>query len=110
MTAIDCSFEIRNDRFIVIAVSDETRLDLDQHNQLIERIGQLESELGMSLIDKVYVFFKQGQYIQRKAIPEFQKMIKQGAVSKGTLVFDLMVQQKYDLDNFWLLPAALGCR
>lgn len=106
LSSVECSLEIRNNRFLIVVISDETKLNLDQHDQLIENVARLEADLGLSLIDKVYVFYKQGEFIQRKGIPDFQKMIKQGAVSKTTQVFDLMVQQKYDLKNFWLLPAS----
>lgn len=98
-------FELRYARFLVFIVSDETVLDLDQHNMLISFIQVLEKEFKLVLLDKVNVSFKQGEYVQMKEIPDFKKLIKNKGVSAKTVVFDHMINTKYEYENAWEMPA-----
>ena len=98
-------FELRYGRFLVFIVSDQTVLDLDQHNQLITFIQDLEKEFQLVLLDKVNVSFKQGEYVQMKEIPNFKKLIKNKGVSVKTVVFDHMINTKYEYENAWEMPA-----
>ncbi|MCA0930814.1 ABC transporter ATPase [Lutimonas saemankumensis] len=102
---VDIFFEIRYGRFLVFVVSEGTSLDLDQHNELIAFIQGLEEGFKLVLLDKVNVSFKQGEYIQMKEIPEFKKLIKNRGVSPKTVVFDHMINTKYEYENVWELPA-----
>ena len=102
---IDISFKLVYDRFIVFIISDDTPLDLDQHNSLIDFIQGLEKQYDLLLLDKVNVCFKQGQYVQMKEIPDFKVLIKNKGVSKKTIVFDHMVTTKYEFENVWEVPA-----
>ena len=70
------NFQIYFDRFIVIMISSERPFDLVMNDQLIEVIQYFEKKFSISLIDKVKVFFKQGEYIQCKEVPDFKKLIK----------------------------------
>lgn len=102
---IDISFKLAYDRFIVFVVSDNTPLNLDQQNSLVDFIQSLEKSYGLVLLDKVNVCFKQGQYVQMKEIPDFKVLIKNKGVSKKTIVFDHMVTTKYEFENSWEVPA-----
>lgn len=102
---IDVSFKLAYDRFIVFVVSDNTPLNLDQQNSLVDFIQSLEKSYGLVLLDKVNVCFKQGQYVQMKEIPDFKVLIKNKGISKKTIVFDHMVTTKYEFENFWEVPA-----
>jgi len=57
------------------------------------------------LLDKVNVCFKQGQYVQLKEIPAFKLLIKNKGVSKKTVVFDNMINTKFEFDGSWEVPA-----
>lgn len=98
-------FELRYGRFLVFIVSDATPLDLDQHNELIGFVQGLEKDFEIVLLDKVNVSFKQGEYIQMKEIPDFKKLIKNKGVSLKTVVFDHMINTKYEYENTWEMPA-----
>ena len=102
---IETFFELRYGRFLVFIVSDQTVLDLDQHNQLITFIQGLEKDFSLVLLDKVNVSFKQGEYVQMKEIPDFKKLIKNKGVSAKTVVFDHMITTKYEYENAWEMPA-----
>jgi hypothetical protein len=102
---IDSFFETRYDRFIVIIISDQTPLSLDQNDNLVSFIQTLEKEYNINLIDKINVCFKQGNYVQLKEIPDFKKLIKNKGVSKKTIVFDNLIHSKEEYENNWEIPA-----
>ena len=102
---IDISFRLEYARFIVFVISEETPLNLDQHNLLVEFIQKLEKRFDLVLLDKVNVCFKQGEYVQMKEIPDFKILIKNKGVSKKTIVFDHMINTKYEFENSWEIPA-----
>ena len=101
------AFEIRYKRFIVIG--------LDQNQQLasgcsidasVHFIQQLETAFKVDLLDKLNVSYKQGDYIAYKPLKEFKKMVKDKAVSRNTIVFNHLVQNKAEYLDFWEVPAA----
>ncbi len=102
---IDSFFEIKYSRFIVIFISDKTPLSLEKNDELVYFIQSLEKEFKITLLDKVNICFKQGEYVQLKQIPEFKKLIKNKGVSKKTIVFDNLLNIKEEYDNYWEVPA-----
>ncbi len=102
---VDLCYEIKYDRFLVFLVSDDTPLDLDNQNILVDFVQQLEKEFEITLLDKVNVSFKQGEYVQLKEIVDFKKLVKSKGVSKKTIVFDLMINNKYEYEAFFEAPA-----
>ncbi|MGI9530367.1 ABC transporter ATPase [Lutimonas sp.] len=105
LKGVDLNFEIRYDRFLVFFISDNTPLDLDNHNLLVSFILELEKTYEISLLDKVNVCFKQGPYVQLKEIPDFKLLIKNKGVSKKTIVFDNMITTKLEFKDSWEVPA-----
>jgi len=102
---IDTYFEIKYSRFIVVIVSDKTPLDIEKNDLLVNFIQSLESEFKITLLDKVNICFKQGEYVQLKEIPEFKKLIKNRGVSKKTIVFDNLINNKEEYEKSWEIPA-----
>ena len=98
-------FEIKYDRFLIILVSDMTPLNVEQNDVLAEFIVAIEKELGINLVDKVNVCFKQGQYVQLKEVPDFKKLIKNKGVSKRTIVFNNLINTKNEYDCCWEIAA-----
>lgn len=105
LSDIEISFQIKYNRFLIFLISDKTPLDLDKHNVLVEFVQQLEQEFNLILLDKVNVCFKQGPYVQMKEIPDFKVLIKNKGVSKNTVVFDHMINTKYEYEDSWEIPA-----
>jgi hypothetical protein len=103
---VDSFFEIKYQRFLVIFISDKTPLTIDQNDQLVTFILSLEVDYKISLIDKVNVCFKQGEYVQLKEIPDFKKLIKNKGVSKKTIVFNQFINNKVEYENSWETPAS----
>lgn len=102
---IESFFEIKYQRFIIIIISDKTPLSINQNDDLIAFIQSLEKEFKLSLLDKVNVCFKQGEYVQLKEIPDFKKLIKNRGVSKKTIVFDNLINTKEEYESYWEMPA-----
>ncbi len=97
--------EIEYDRFLIFMISEETALDLDNQNLLVAFILELEKTFEISLLDKVNVCFKQGPYVQLKEISDFKLLIKNKGVSKKTIVFDNMLNTKFEYEDSWEAPA-----
>ncbi len=103
---VESFFEIKYQRFIVILISDKTPLTIEQNDQLVAFILGLEKKYHISLLDKVNVCFKQGEYVQLKEISDFKKLIKNRGVSKNTTVFNHFVNIKQEYENDWEMPAS----
>ena len=101
---VNSFFEIKYQRFIVILISDDTPLTIDQNDLLIQLLSDFENKYKISLIDKVKVYFKQGDYVQVKEITDFKKLIKNKSVSKKTLIFNNFINTKLEYECCWEVP------
>ena len=99
---LKCSYQFLHKRFIIIAADDEkysiTNQDLSRQ---VAFILALQSTYKIELLDRMNVCFKQGNYVQYKALTEFKKLLKNRAVSPKTIVFDNIISRKYDFENCW---------
>ena len=104
-TELSCGFELKYDRFIIIGVdTSEKNLTLKNHDDLTIFIQKLEAEYEVTLLDRINVCYKQGQFVQYKDLIDFKKMLKAGSVSKKTMVFDNMINEKQYLEYDWEIP------
>lgn len=98
----NCAYELKYDRFIVISVDDTNlNLSLQTHDALSLFIQGLEKKFEITLLDKINVCYKQGEFVQYKDIVEFKKMMKDKGVSSKTIVFDNMITTKEELETNW---------
>lgn len=99
------SFEIRYNRFIVIGANQNVHAvsgcSLDA---LVRFIQQLEQAYNVTLLDHMNVSYKQGEYIAYKPLIEFKKMVKDKAVSAQTIVFNNLVNTKWEYEEHWEVP------
>lgn len=98
------SYRLVYDRFVLFFVSENTPLSIEQNDQLVEFVLDLEKEFGINLLDKVNVCFKQGEFVQRKEIKDFKKLIKSRSVSGKTLILDPMINTKAEFLTNWEVP------
>ncbi|SED20670.1 hypothetical protein SAMN04489761_4620 [Tenacibaculum sp. MAR_2009_124] len=98
------SFEIKYNRFIVFYAEKNVSLKSTDIDEQVSFILLLQNEYEIDLLDKMNVCFKQGEFVQYKEIKAFKKMLKEKSVSSKTIVFDNLVQSKYDLENYWEVP------
>ena len=100
------SFEIRYDRFIIIALNEKSaKASGCSIDACVHFIQQIEKDYNISLLDKMNVAFKQGEYVSYKSIVEFKSLIKNNSVSKNTIVFNNLVLDIGDYKNNWEVPA-----
>ena len=99
------SFEIRYNRFIVIGANQNVHAvsgcSLDA---LVRFIQQLEQAYNITLLDRMNVSYRQGEYIAYKPLIEFKKMVKDKAVSAQTIVFNNLVNTKWEYKEHWEVP------
>ena len=104
--SLNSGFEIKYNRFIVIAQDQNTQIATGcSIDSMVHFIQKLEKQYNISLLDKLNVSYKQGDYIAYKSLKDFKKMVKDGAVSKNTIVFNNLVQTKMEYTNYWEVPA-----
>lgn len=103
---LQASYEFRYKRFIILAIDQEvhsaTGCSIDASVNFIQ---QLEKEYNVNLLDKMNVSYRQGDYIAYKPLVDFKKMAKQNAVSQNTIVFNNLVTNKEEYQNYWEVPA-----
>ncbi len=104
---LKASFEIRYKRFIIIGLDQElnvaTGCSIDASVNFIQK---LEKDYNVDLLDKMNVSYKQGEYVAYKSLIDFRKMAKEKAVSPNTIVFNNLVNNKFEYMNDWEVPAS----
>jgi hypothetical protein len=99
-------YEIRYNRFIVIAL-DQTNVTASgcSIDASVRFILDLEKKYDIDLLDKMNVSYKQGEFVAYKTLIDFKKMAKNKSVSKNTIVFNNLVTNKLEYQNYWEVPA-----
>lgn len=93
------------ERFLIFVFHFEDKAQMNvTYNSLNAFISNIEQELNITLMDRMNVSFKQGQYVQYKDLKAFKKLIKSKSVNAQTIVFDNLVTTVDDLKSYWELP------
>ena len=100
----EVAFTLLYNRFIVFSVEEGVVISNQDLDKQVMFILELQKEYEIELLDKMNVCFKQGEFVQYKEVKEFKKLLKNKSVNSKTVVFDNLVQTKYDFDNFWEVP------
>ncbi len=105
-TPLEASYQIKYNRFIILAVDQEIHpasgCSIDASVRVIQ---ELEQKYGVSLLDKMNVTYKTGEFIAFKTLTEFKQMVKSKAVSANTIVFNNLVNDLGEFKDFWEVPA-----
>lgn len=106
-TALEASFQLKYNRFIIIALNQEvqnaTGCSIDSSVKFIQ---SLEQKYEVDLLDKMNVTFKLGDHIAHKTLLDFKKMAKDKAVTGNTIVFNNLVNSIEEWNENWEVPAA----
>jgi hypothetical protein len=96
------SYQLLYNRFIILVADDtETSLTNADMDASVSFILQLQETYKVELLDKMNACFKQGEYVQYKDLKDFKKLLKNKAVTAKTIIFDNLINNKEDLENFW---------
>ena len=102
---LQASFLIKYNRFIVISLNESfniaTGCSIDSSVRFIQ---YLEKLYDVSLLDKMNVSYRHGEFIAHKPLIEFKKMIKNRSISKKTIVFNNLINNKSEFLNNWEVP------
>lgn len=104
---LQAGYELPYSRFIVIGLDQNmasaSGCSIDASVHFIQSV---EKEFDLELLDKMNVTYKQGEYIAYKPLLDFKKMAKEKAVSPKTIVFNNLVNNKYEYLHHWEVPAS----
>ena len=102
---LQASFIIKYSRFIVISLNESFNLATGcSIDSSVRFIQELEAEYDVSLLDKMNVSYRHGEFIAYKPLIEFKKMIKNRSISKKTIVFNNLINSKSEFLNNWEVP------
>ena len=103
---LETAFELRYDRFIIIAVNQELNsasgCSIDESVRFIKK---LENKYEVDLLDKMNVIYKQDKHLYHKKLNEFISMYKNNSVSLNTVVFNNLVNTVGEYKDQWEVPA-----
>ncbi len=103
-TNFSTTYKIEYKRFLLIFIENEIEVTIKMHDDLAQFIIQLEKDYEVTLLDKVNVCFKQGEYVQYKEMKDFRKLVKNKSISKKNIIFNNFIQTKYEFENSWETP------
>lgn len=104
---LQASFVTKYNRFIIIAVNQETQAVTGcSIDASVAFIQSLEQKYSVDLLDKMNVTFKVGEHIAFKPLIEFKKLVKEKAVSENTIVFNNLLNTLGEWQDFWEVPAS----
>ena len=102
---LETGFELRYDRFIIIAVNQELNsasgCSIDESVRFIKK---LENKYEVDLLDKMNVIYKQDKHLYHKKLNEFISMYKNNSVSLNTVVFNNLVNTVGEYKLKWEVP------
>lgn len=99
------SYQFLYNRFIVFFADDElSRLSNSDIDASVSFILELQEKYEVMLLDKMNVCFKQGEFVQYKELKDFKQLVKNKAVTGKSIVFDNLVTNKFDFENYWEIP------
>lgn len=100
-TEFSVTYKIEYNRFLLFFITEDALITTELLDKLAQFVMQLEQEHKLTLLDKVNVCFKQGEYVQYQEMKRFRELIKSKSVSKKTIVFNNFIQTKYEYENDW---------
>ncbi|RCH54199.1 ABC transporter ATPase [Mucilaginibacter hurinus] len=97
--------EIRYNRFLILIVDEAqagaSGCSIDKSVRFME---QLEQQFGISLFDRFNLAYRKGDEILSVPRHDFEELIKQGIITKDTIVFNNLVQNVAELETKWEVP------
>ncbi len=104
LDTISVAFKIEYKRFLLFFVSEDVSLSTALMDKFALFIMQLEKDYEVVLLDKVNVCFKQGEFVQYQEMKRFRELVKKKSISKKTIIFNNLIQTKYEFKNEWEVP------
>lgn len=102
---LQAGFKMPYNRFIIIGL-DQTQSSASgcSIDASVHFIQSLEKTYDVDLLDRMNVSFKQGKFIAYKDLKDFKKMVKNKSVSAQTIVFNNLINNKAEFEEYWEVP------
>lgn len=104
---LQAAIDLPHDRFIILGLNESIQsasgcsIDASVHF-----IQSLEKELGLSLLDKMNVTYRNKNTIDHIPLKEFQIKAKKKQLNPEVIVFNNLVLNKMEYDSHWEGPAS----
>jgi len=99
-------FKILYNRFLLFFIEREEPISIELLDKIANFILYLEEKYQVTLLDKINICFKQGEYVQYQDMKKFRALLKNKSISKNTIIFNNLIINKYDFENNFELPLA----
>jgi hypothetical protein len=102
---LDATVEVLHGRFVVVAVDEEQAMASGcSIDKSVGFIKNLEYDLNLMLTDRMIVVYEAGGEITSCRLQELPQLLKDGAITADTLVFDDLVPTLGDLRTRFRVP------
>ena len=92
-------FKILYNRLLVFFFDTEDPLSRELQDKLAAFILKLQEKYNITLLDKINICFKQGEYVQYQDMKKFRTLLKNKSISKNTIIFNNLIVNNYDFEN-----------
>lgn len=101
------SFTFKYNHFLILGVDEGynnvSGCSIDASVHFVQAI---EKSLGVDMMDKMNVSFKEGHHINIVKMSAFKEFVKQNKIDGNTDVFNNMIGTKNELETRWEVPAS----
>ena len=102
---LDACVEVLHDRFVVIAVDEEQALASGcSIDKSVGFIKGLEHDLQLMLTDRMVVIYEQAGEVNSCRLQDLPQLLKEGAITADTLVYDDLVANVGELRERFKVP------
>jgi len=101
---INASFDIRHNRFVILAADDQTSGCSIDHS--VRTMKDLGLRIQAEFLNRNKVTFLQGDEVFDIGTGELKKALADGLWGRASTVFNNLVDTKGDLSQHWIVPAS----
>lgn len=103
--ALKADFELIDNQFVVIAVDETpaaaTGCSIDSMTRFIKEI---ERKLGISFSNRMLISYIENDQIATESLANFKQKVKEGSITKNTIVYNNSVSNLSDFWDHWKEP------
>lgn len=100
--ALSGSFEILHNLFLVImideAITSASGCSIDKCFNFLKK---MEARLNISFMNRLLLAYKENENIKILPKNKFEEFLKEGKLTKDTIVFNNLIERKLDLNTKW---------
>ncbi len=98
---IKSAFQIKYNRFIIIAVDKNFEVSGCSIDTSVGFIQFIEKKYQVDLLDRRNITYKTANTIKFTSLTDFKTLIKSKSINKNTIVFNNLVSNIFEYNNHW---------